>query len=365
MKFSFRRFFAVSALLVFIGMAVVGVRTGLKVKQYIHAFEQSAGTSALEIKRQIISNWKISVEQTNDTITALILGTDQLKGRPTHNSQANVLTDSLILTSLNLKTLALTQVSLPRDLWIDQYRTKINALYFYGYEKTPQDPTAFPKSVIQDITGVPIQYVVVLNLNTVAKVIDALGGVDVQIDRSFTDEQFPKPGVDVATVRDPKLLYETVQFSQGNERMNGERALVFIRSRRSKDRIEGTDEGRIMRQQKVMLAMMSKAMNPAILKNPTVLGKLYALYRSEFSSAIPFDQVIAIGKYVGQQLMNNKKNMTALQIKKATISIQEYGQKGTLFHPDVKKYGGQWVYIPVDSTWNGLRDEIRGFYANE
>lgn len=365
MKFSFWRFIAVLVFVVFVGLATIGVWAGLKVKRYIQAFEQSADTSVLEIKRQIMVNWDTPIAQTNNTVTALILGTDQLEGRPTNNAQANVLTDSLILTSLNLNTLTITQVSLPRDLWIDQYRTKVNALYFYGYEKTPQDPTAFPKSVIQDITGVPIQYVVVLNLNTVARVIDALGGVDVAIDRSFTDDQFPKPGVDVTTVRDPKLLYETVQFDEGNEHMNGERALIFIRSRHSNDPIERTDEGRILRQQKIMQAMMSKIVNLGILRNPVVLGKLYALYRSEFSSAIPFGQVVAIGRYMGQQLMKVPQTIPALQIKKATISIQENGQKGVLFHPNPKKYGGQWVYVPVDPTWSELRNEIRGFYANE
>jgi len=365
MKFTFRRFFAVLVLFVLIDMAIVGVWTGLKLRRYIQTFEQSSSTSILEIKRHIVSNWQTPVKQTDNTVTALILGTDQLEGRPANNAQANVLTDSMMLTTLNLKTLALTQVSLPRDLWIDQYKTKANALYFYGYEKTPQDPTAFPQSAIQDITGVPIHYVVVLNLNTVAKVIDALGGVDVQIDRSFIDEQFPKSGVDVATVRDPKLLYETVQFSQGTEHMSGERALVFIRSRHSKDRIEGSDEGRMMRQQKIMQAMMSKVMNPNILRNPIVLGKLYVLYRSEFSSAIPFDQVVAIGKYMTQQLITVPQTFPALQIKKATISIQENGQKGVLFHPNVKKYGGQWVYVPVDPSWDGLRTEIQGFYASE
>ena len=365
MKLSFWRFFAILLLIVCIGLATVGVWTGLKLKRYIQAFEQSAGTSVFEIKRQIITNWETPVKQTDHTVTALILGTDQLDGRPTNNAITNVLTDSMMLATFNLKTFTVTQVSLPRDLWIDQYKTKANALYFYGYEKTPQDPTTFPKSVIQDITGVPIQYVVVLNLDTVAKVIDALDGVDIQIDRSFTDEQFPKPGVDVATVRDPKLLYETVQFSQGIEHMNGARALMFIRSRYSKDPIEGSDEGRMMRQQKIMQAMMSKVVSPDILRNPIVLGKLYALYRSEFSSAIPFGQIVAIGRYMGRQRIHGQNTIPALHIKKATISIQERGQKGVLFHPDPKKYGGQWVYIPVEPTWNGLRNEIRGFYANQ
>ena len=362
MKLSFWRFLAV---LVFVGLVTMNVWAGQKIKRYIQTFEQSAGTSVLEIKRQVLANWETPVLQTNNTVTALILGTDQLEGRPTNNAQANVLTDSMMLASFNLKTFILTQFSIPRDLWIDQYKTKANALYFYGHTQTPQDPASFPKSVIQDITGVPIHYVVVLNLNTVAKVINALGGVDVSIDRSFTDEQFPKPGVDVAVVHDPKLLYETVQFSEGIEHMNGERALIFLRSRHSKDRIEGTDEARILRQQKVIQSMMSKAVNPDILKNPTVLGRLYALYQSEFASAVPFGQVVAIGRYIGQQLTNGQNSIPTLQIQKAAISIQENGQQGVLFHPNPKKYGGQWVYVPVDPSWADLQKEIQGFYANE
>jgi hypothetical protein len=63
----------------------------------------------------------------------------------------NILTDSIMLASFDIKQLRLTQISFPRDLWIDRYKTRINALYFYGHDKDPQKPTAFPKQVVEEM----------------------------------------------------------------------------------------------------------------------------------------------------------------------------------------------------------------------
>jgi LCP family protein required for cell wall assembly len=348
-----------------IALIGVGIVFGYKAVQYVKIFQDAAGISVFELRDQVRSAWNNPVEQQDGRVTFLILGTDELAGRPVNADDGNILTDSIMLASFDIKQLRLTQISFPRDLWIDRYKTRINALYFYGHDKDPQKPTAFPKQVVEEITGVSIQHVVVLNLETVAKVIDALGGIDVQIDRSFTDEQFPRAGVDVTTVHDPKFLYETVSFTQGVERMNGARALVFIRSRHSKDLIEGSDEARIQRQQKVIQAMMARVMSPGIVKDPAKLGALYRLYSTTFSSAIPFNQVVAIGHALVQQGLESKEGLSTLQIKKATLSIRENGHDGVLIHPDPRKYAGQWLYIPVDPSWLGVQKEIRGFYDAE
>lgn len=345
---------------VFAIVVLFGAVLAIKVARYARAFQMASGTSLRQLTREVRASWNIVPEQDHGKVTFLVLGVDQVAGR-TSGEQGSMLTDSIMLATLDMSRFRLTQLSLPRDLWLQDYRTKINALYFYGSQRTPENPTLFPQVVVQEITGVPTQHVVIINLETVAQIIDALGGVDIEIERSFVDEEFPRSGVDVATVHDPQLLFERVEFIQGVEHMDGARALIFIRSRHSKDLVEGTDEARILRQQKVLQAMMAKLFSPSILRDPQAAGRLYALYKAQFAQSVPFDQVVGIMHTLANRVIT-LRSFPGLSIQRSTLSIRNEGNEGVLYHPNPRLFGGQWVYVPVDPTWSGVKQEIQGFY---
>lgn len=356
----FLGFFAVLAILI-VG---TGIFIGYKVEKFKKTFQQVAGVNTQTLISRIQRGWDQKPQNSNGWKNVLLLGADEVAGRPEGQDASNVLTDSLIMFSVHVQSGKIVQYSLPRDLWIDAYKTKINALYHYGFIQTPDDPSAFVKKVVQEIIGVPVHNVLVLKLSTVAEIIDVLGGLDIEVKRSFEDKLFPKAGVDVMAVRDPKLLYETVQFTQGIEHMSGERALVYLRSRHSTDEVEGTDEGRIARQKQVIQALMSAMMKTEFITNPTKLGKLYAIYTRDFERSLEIEDGVATLRALLESM--STQNTSQISFTQKTLSIQEKGRRGVLYHPsNLKLYGGQWVYVPVKVDFSAVKQEVQTFYEEK
>jgi len=275
----------------------------------------------------------------NDRLNILLLGLDYVDGR----DEESILTDSMMIVSLDTKEGTVDTISVPRDLWIDEYKTKINALYYYGKEKDAAHPEQFPKEVVEKITGLEIHHVYKLQLDTIAKVIDRVGGIDVEIKKAFTDPLFPRSGIDVSKERDPSKLYQTVSFAEGVEHMQGERALQYIRSRHSSDLEEGTDDARSARQQEIILALISTIKKQVESLNIEQLGKSYSLYQEYFSSTIPTEELVALGNTL-------RKKALDLQFKNHSVLT-------ALTIPPISKYK-QWVYEPKDASWGELQKEV-------
>ncbi|HZZ98664.1 MAG TPA: LCP family protein [Candidatus Saccharimonadia bacterium] len=344
-----RKFMLALLLFLIFGVVTVSVAIGLTVRRYIPsvtAFFNAAQLSPQQLFTLVQEGLHTQPDAQNGTVAFLILGLDEVPGR-----NEPTLTDSIILALLNLNTAKVTLVSIPRDLWIDQYKTKINALYVYGKDKFPDHPEEFPKEVVEQIAGTPIQHVVVLKLSDVGNFIDALGGVDVNVQHSFTDAQFPIPGVDVARVHDPKLLYKTVTFTQGVEHMSGERALEFMRSRHSLDAVEGTDPARSARQQLVIFAVMSRIKTAVAQLDFATLGHAYAFYRETYINAISPQQLIAIGRVLGKRAAN--------------LTITTTDITPLLVNPPLSKHEGQWVFEPKDPTWGTIAKTIQASASGE
>jgi len=148
------------------------------------------------------------------------------------------LADTVIFISIKLDTGQATLISIPRDVWVPSMRAKINSAYHYGFEKqaTPGG-LLLAKSAVSESVGQPVHFVVKIDFSAFVKAIDILGGIDINIDRSFTDDQYPIPGKENdACGGDPqtKCRYETLSFSDGPQHMDGSEALKFVRSRRWK-----------------------------------------------------------------------------------------------------------------------------------
>jgi LCP family protein required for cell wall assembly len=312
---------------------------GLIGYQQINKFTQASGTNLTAIQQTLSQGWQEPVLSTNDYKNFLILGVDSLETR----GDVPPLSDTIIVASLNIKNGQIKMLSLPRDLWIDQYQTKINTLLAYGRERYPDKPAQFPQETIGDLINLPIHHTIVLSMEQVSSLIDLVGGVDVEIKESFTDDQFPRTDVDIKTEHDPAKLYEQVEFIQGREHMGGERALKFMRSRHSNGD-QGTDIARSLRQQQVILALIQKIKEPQILSNTEILGKLYRYYLNNFNNDLPITQAIATGKSlipIRYQLLEN------LTFQTQALSIYPDDDTGVITHPKTSpsKYQNQWVYI--------------------
>ncbi|MEN8252817.1 MAG: LCP family protein [Patescibacteria group bacterium] len=268
----------------------------------------------------------------------LLLGSDEISNREDHP----VFTDSMMLLSIDLNSGKIYTLPIPRDLWSEEYKTKINALYIYGQERDLEKPEKFPQDVISQLADLEINNSIVLTLNQLAQMIDLVGGVDIEIKESFIDNKFPRTNADISS-KNEEELYETVSFEKGKERMSGERALKYIRSRHSEGD-EGTDLARSERQQQVISSLISQLSSANTLKNMRTLGKLYVFYQNNFDqylSSIELTNII-------RTLIPQRNN---IEFSGQSLSIYPDENTGVITHPNTKNYNNQWVYI--------IRDELK------
>jgi LCP family protein required for cell wall assembly len=358
--------FALFFVVLLLGLGWVGI----KLQTYLNTFTKETGVSFEQWKEKIQQGFTKEVPSKDGITYLLLLGSDETEGRPAGDQGKGILTDSIMLFALKPTNGEVATISIPRDLWVDTYKTKVNALYSYGIEQNAEDPVAFPKKVFGEMFDTTIHYGVVLHLKGVADLIDALGGINVEVERGFTDTKFPRSGVDVATERDPAKLFQTITFEKGIERMTGERALQFIRSRQSESEDEGTDDARVARQQKVMQALFTSLFSKQTFANPKKPAALYTLYAKEYEKNLPLQDLIAIAHAFTKPWIQAKTIPNSpIKFRQHTLSIQENGVGGVLYHPTVRQagnqYGGQWVYLPIDASWAGVRQELHEVLENE
>jgi anionic cell wall polymer biosynthesis LytR-Cps2A-Psr (LCP) family protein len=178
-----------------------------------------------------------------------------------------------------------------------------------------------------------------------------VGGVDIEVPETFTDDKFPKSDVDVTKVKDEALLYETITFEKGLHHFDGITALKYIRSRHSQNQIEGNDQARNQRQQQLIQAIISKIKSKSVISNPNILGNLYKILRQELNLPLNDEQLIALIKANGLKFPS---------IKSFSLPIADDKEQGLIYHPSALIYG-QWVFQPIDPTWN----QIKNFVSQE
>ncbi|MCA9370183.1 MAG: LCP family protein [Pseudomonadales bacterium] len=338
--------FVFVAVLLFLTTLIVGVVAERK----LTTFQTLTGVSRSELFSLAKEGWRATPRQTDGSITILLLGTDSLETR----GDTPPLTDTMLLASINIHSGETTLLSLPRDLWSSAYQTKINALYAYGFEKTPTEPTRFVTDTIAEMTQLPINYTVVLSMEDVATIIDAIGGVRVDIPTSFTDAEFPKSDVDVTTETDPEVLYKTVSFARGQELMNGSRALEYMRSRHSQDE-NGSDGSRALRQQLVLQSMLSSLLTTKTMTNPETLAQLFTYYQDHLAEYLPMTDGIAIAR-----LLRDADD--DLSFESTSLSIFPDDSSGVIFHPPTTQTEGVWIYEVRDTQT--FRQEIARLLGN-
>lgn len=198
------------------------------------------------------------------------------------------LTDTMMFVSINPNTKSIKFISIPRDIWLTDLKTKINSTYYWGNKKEVGGGLKLAKSTVEEVLGQPIEYTIVFDFTTFKKVIDEIGGVEVNVENSFTDYKFPIEGREDDTCSGDKTFacrYEVLTFTKGTVHMDGETALKFSRSRNAEGD-EGTDFARALRQQKVIEAVKDKLLSMRSIKDIKTFLKLQSIFESEVETNI-------------------------------------------------------------------------------
>jgi LCP family protein required for cell wall assembly len=186
--------------------------------------------------------------------TVLLLGTDnsQIGGRAGDRHS-----DSIMLLRTDPSHHRMYYLSIPRDLvaTIPGYSSqKINDAFQIG------GPALAIKTVRQ-FSGVDINHIVVVNFADFKDLIDALGGIDVNVPKPIRSNRFDCPYPTQARCS----TWQGWRFEKGKQHMNGERALIYSRIRENMLDPGETDVTRGARQQLVMDALASKFTSPGTL----------------------------------------------------------------------------------------------------
>ncbi len=235
------------------------------------------------------------------------------------------LTDTMIVAHIAPKDKKVTLISIPRDLWVpiptkgeETTHFKINAAYAIGLDDRKYSDKldmykgrggggALAKYVVGNVIGQEIRYFASVDFGGFISVIDALGGIDVQVPRTFDDNFYPIAGLEDETCgKSPEDLtavnatmsgflleqqfpcrYEHLHFDKGLTHMDGTTALKFVRSRHSDT--DGGDFARSQRQQAVLTGVREKVLSLGIVNN-------FVPFVSKFADVLRTDVTLSDAK---------------------------------------------------------------------
>ncbi len=213
-------------------------------------FTGKNGNIFTRVSSLFLSSDKELVGESQGTVNVLLLGI----GGAGH--QGEHLTDTMIVASIDTKSNEVTLISIPRDFALELPKygyNKVNAAYAYAFRDDPNTAGDAAIDVAEKITGLRIPYYAVIDFRGFVQAVNDLGGVDVTVDRSFTDATFPND-----YPYDTTGYLAPVTFVKGPQHMDGKTALIFARSRHSEENNEGSDFARSERQKKILVAMKNK-----------------------------------------------------------------------------------------------------------
>lgn len=186
-----------------------------------------------------------------DAYTFLVGGLD------TRTKAEDQNTDTIMISRVDLAGRTVSTVSVPRDLWAEypdgEWR-KVNGAYNIGLRESDHDWNVAAgrfREVIELNFNLVIDAVVTTDLRSMPRIVDAFGGVTVNNPYSVRDEEYPT--IEYGT--------KTVEFPEGELRLDGQEALEFSRTRH-----QDGDDGRIMRQHLVLEGLLTEAQKPGIVE---------------------------------------------------------------------------------------------------
>lgn len=216
-------------------------------------------------------------------------------GRGGENHPGGLLTDSLMIFSIQPKEKKMAMISIPRDLYVPingHGSGKINSAFADGYNDYLQNDCKkkiqsqcqdsamasganLSRQTVSNVFEIPIHFYVSVDFVGFQKLIDELGGVDVNVEKAIYDASYP----------DEKMEgYSTFSIKAGQQHLDGKTALKYARSREST-----SDFDRAKRQQQILKATKEKAMKAGVFGSPKkildIVGIVGSHVRTDMSAS--------------------------------------------------------------------------------
>lgn len=319
--------------------------------------------------------------------------------------EGTYLTDTIIVMHFDTKKKKALMLSLPRDLWVKfptksgaDYHSKVNTIY--ETELYPQDfpdldtkisgsksDAELTKYILGRITGVEIDNYISIDFASFIKAIDILGGVDINVLKSFDDEKYPVEGKEkdlcgkdedfkiiepylidldaTSSAEKEKLLkekpdldeflrnatdsphlafpcrYEKIHFDADLQHLDGVTALKFSRSRQSPQ--DGGDFARARRQQQLLEAIRSKIFSVGFIsKLPTLLDEMEKFVKTDVSPQ-------EIERFLKELPSANDYTLTSLVLSDQNVLTAD------------RSDNGQFILVPEEGAddWKSVQKFIK------
>jgi len=289
-------------------------------------------------------------------VNILMLG----KGGPGHDGAD--LTDTILIASVDPIQKEASLLSIPRDFWVktDSGSSKINAVYANAKykvlngkktndinDRAEQAGLAAIESEIEDVTGIPIHYYVMVDFSAFEKAINTVGGVDINVEKSGVVYE----RLWDTTTGKPYIL----DVKEGQNHFDGKRALFYARSRHTSAR---GDFDRAERQRAVLIALKNKIMSAGTYGNPVKINSLINEFGSHVRSNLSTGEVLRV--YDIMKSIDSSKIGSVGLADPPNVLVQTDNVNGQSI---VRPVAGLYDYTKIQSfIRNTLKD---GYIKNE
>lgn len=253
---------------------------------------------------------------TKNPFTVLISGVDSRDGfAESSRSDVNM------LATINPVTRTVLLTSIPRDYYVTTVceedagcqngaKDKLTHTGLHGTETT--------KKTIENLLGVDINYTAKVNFTSVVNLVDALGGIDVDV----------KPGLAVDHFYTNDYFGTDYGVTEGINHLNGQAALCYARERYA---YQDGDRQRVKNQQEVLMAIVKKATSPSVIGNyPALMDALSGAFQTDLSQ----DEIQSLIQFQLKEMPDWKFITYSLDGQGSTEFCAELGNNASVMIPD-------------------------------
>lgn len=251
-----------------------------------------------------------------------------------------LLADSVIVAMMKPEENKIALVSIPRDLYVNMpgssTQTKINAVHSLSEEKGEGKGMEAMKAVTGEVLGVPIHYVARIDFNGFRELVDAVGGIDLYLDKPFSEPgQFEGENA--------------LNFSlpAGKNHIDGQKALFFVRARYA-----SSDFERARRQQQVLIALKDKMLSLGTLSDFSKVNNIMNILGDDVRADMDISEMKKFFEMSGQ--------IHDPQIRQ---KVFDTSPEGLLYSSKADTPEGKtYILLPSGGNFDKIREAVRNIF---
>jgi len=245
--------------------------------------------------------WTPDPQTPVEATTVLLMGIDR-RGQSGGTSN----TDSMMLFRLDPEGQIIGILSIPRDLYVEvpgHGQGRINTAYSWG-ERDGTGGLTLARQTVSAALGVPVEHAVLIDFKVFVTLIDAIGGVDVDVPYNIYDPTYPDSGTG----------YDPFYLPAGQHHLDGTTALKYARTRAT----PGSDFTRTARQRQIVLAVRDRVMELDLLpgliaQSPQLWSSLQGAFETDLALNDVVALVVGASRIPGEQIRTASIDETCTQ----------------------------------------------------